>query len=469
MNRGVQHRLAITFGLFAVTIFSVGGFLFYEQTRRAMEEELGAKLLAVGSIVAADVSEQQRLILAASGIGSRTSRALSTRLAEVRAATGLHQLYVFDANGTALADAELREPSYTYPELEFEREALRGVFTGSPIVGHLFTGIEGNIYKSAYVPLGAGEQVPAALAVVGSATFLDSISRMRKAIIAVSAVGIVASILLSVLMARTIVNPIRRLVSSADRIREGDLETSVPDVGQDEVGYLGQTLERMREAVLARERSLRAMLGGVAHEIRNPLGGIELFAGLLKRKTSGDVQATEQVDRILHEVRHLDGIIKDFLEYARPSDPDRQAVSVADTMREIEAVLHTELTARKATLDHACGEVVVHADPSQFRQVLINLVLNAVQAQREGGWVRVTAEENGSRATVRIEDGGPGIPEEVRERVLEPFFTTRQQGSGLGLTIASGLVTRNGGTMKILDGAEGGAIIHTEWDSGGTS
>jgi len=468
----VQHRLTLAFGLFALAVFGIGGFLFYERTRTTMEAELGEKLLSTGSVVLATIPDTQRRVLVATRGDSRIARGIQRQLGLYRDTARLHRLYIFDTGHGVLADADEREPGTVVTDLGFEEEALTGVFAGDEVVGHLFTGRDGRAYKAAYLPVPADGRVDAALAVVGSAAVLESIARMRTGILLAAGVGLVAAILLSVLLARTIVAPIRRLVASADRIGAGDLETPVARVGHDEIGYLGTTLERMREAVLARERSLRAMLGGVAHEIRNPLGGIELFAGLLRRKVEDDPKSVESVDRILHEVHHLNGIITDFLEYARPVEPDRVPVRVGDVLVEVTDLVLGEGRAVGVELESSRVDAPVLADRAQLRQVLLNLIQNAIQAQADsGGRVRVSAETAGDVVAIHVDDAGPGIPEEIRERVFEPFFTTKQQGSGLGLALARQLTERNGGLLELGRSTDlGGARVTLRWPAptGGT-
>jgi signal transduction histidine kinase len=457
----IQTRLLVVFGIYAATVFGFGGALFYERARATMEAELGEKLLAVGGAVGANIHRDQRRMLVARP-GGHVATSVNQMLALTRLGAGLHQLYVFDRDGSVLADADVRDAETVNADLGFQRGAIERVFAGQPIVGHLFTGRDGRIYKPAYLPLPVDGRVDAGLAVVGSASVLDSIHRLRQGILIASVIGVVVSILTSALLARSIVAPVRSLVSAADRIRSGDLETPVPAVGRDEVGYLGQTLERMRHAVLARERSLRAMLGGVAHEIRNPIGGIELFAGLLRRQVRDD-KANESIDRIVHEVRHLDHIVTDFLEYARPVEPRRETFRVQDVAEEVGDVLGGVIRSGRIRYDVTCGDVQLSADPAQFRRVLLNLVQNAVQAQAQGGLVRVHAAANGDGTVVRVEDEGPGIAEELRDRVFEPFFTTRQQGSGLGLSIARDLVERNGGSLSIESRSPSGVAVVMVW------
>ncbi len=466
---GVQRRLLVALSVYALAVLGFGGVLFYERARVHLETELGAKLIAVGSVVTAGISEDQRQVLVSlRGRGGRTSKAIGQELARFRDASGLFRLYVFHRDGTALADADEREPGTTYPELQFELDALDEVFSGRESVSHLFTGRDGQVYKAAYLPLPVAGETEAALAVVGSATFLDTISTFRSALILAAVLGLIGSVVLSLVLARTIVSPIRRLVAAADRIRAGDLETPVPSMKGDEIGYLARTLERMRAAVLARERSLRAMLGGVAHEIRNPLGGIELFAGLLERRVADDEKAAESVDRILHEVHHLESIIKDFLDYARPVDPNLEVFAVADVAHEVGEVLGAKIAEAGVTYEVDCAGVSVLADRAQFRQILSNLVQNAVQAlEGDQGHRRVVVDgsTDADTTTVSVNDNGPGIDPAIRERVFEPFFTTRQQGSGLGLSIARDLVERNGGALEIRSRPGRGTSIVMTWSA----
>jgi signal transduction histidine kinase len=116
----------------------------------------------------------------------------------------------------------------------------------------------------------------------------------------------------------------------------------------------------------------------------------------------------------------------------------------------------------------APDDSLVHADRAHFRQVLLNVVQNAIQAHEggAGGSVHVTTSRGGKWVDVRVSDDGPGIPADIRDRVFEPFFTTRQQGSGLGLSIARELTERNGGELSVEDGPSGGTVVAMRWPAG---
>jgi signal transduction histidine kinase len=136
---------------------------------------------------------------------------------------------------------------------------------------------------------------------------------------------------------------------------------------------------------------------------------------------------------------------------------------VATVARAVDEVLEGTVRDSGVRPRFDCADAHIDADPDQFRQVLINLVQNAMQAQDGDGSVRVVARSVGDMVEVVVEDEGPGIPESLRERVFEPFYTTRQQGSGLGLSIARELTERNGGSLDIVSRDPRGTAIVMRW------
>lgn len=220
-------------------------------------------------------------------------------------------------------------------------------------------------------------------------------------------------------------------------------------------GELAEANERLR-----RSRSLAAlgeMAAGIAHEIRNPLGAIALNAEMLASDVAGNPAACASVEKILRAARRLDRIVGDVLSFAR----DTRINAVSTTAREIlelaasdcEALLEREEVDLRIDID---GDCRLEADGPLVAQAVANLIRNAVQAMqglplRE---VTLSAREarlrtpDGSRrgfVVLAVEDTGPGIPAEARERIFNPFFTTREEGTGLGLAIVHRIVDAHGG------------------------
>jgi signal transduction histidine kinase len=223
--------------------------------------------------------------------------------------------------------------------------------------------------------------------------------------------------------------------------------------------------------------SLGELSAGVAHEIRNPLAGIATSAQILRRRVESGDPRGQFVDLILEEVARLDHIVEGLLQFARPAAPQLQRQSVLPALDKALTLVH-ELAVRHDVLLHverAADLPPIFVDHDQLLQVLLNVLMNALQALTQGGEIRVsvraTSKRNparsrlGRRATdqlepsdespllpvveIRVQDNGPGIPAADLARVFDPFYTTRAQGTGLGLSICQSIVREHGGTITI--------------------
>jgi len=261
-------------------------------------------------------------------------------------------------------------------------------------------------------------------------------------------------------VARGLTRPLGQLVRWARRLGEGDLSLPVPASGRDEIGFLGRTLEQMRRTLEARDREQRAMVAGVAHEIRNPLGGIRLYAELLESDAELGPAAREKLRKILRELEHLGSIVDEFLLFARPAAPSPQPVDAGVLATELLEWLQPQAERAQVRLEcavEAGGPVRVRADPTQLRQILHNLVVNAIDASPAGGVVRVRLEPLTRGVRLAVEDDGPGIDAAQRERLFEPFYTTKPSGAGLGLPIVRRLALLNGAQVELERASSGGA------------
>ena len=237
------------------------------------------------------------------------------------------------------------------------------------------------------------------------------------------------------------------------------------------------------QAEMSRQERLAA-LGGMAavlaHEIRNPLGGIKGVAQFLKERRPGAEDQAEMMQAIVVEATRLERLVNDLLTYARPRPPDRHPTDLAITLHEAMAFTQpaAEAAVVKVRLDADEPTPCVVADPEQMKQLIVNLVLNAVQAMPKGGVLTVTARRRkpgfggesrmpASAAPTRadggveigVEDTGPGIPEADVERIFEPFYTTRAKGTGLGLAICRQIAEAHGGSIRVArTGPEGTRI-----------
>ena len=191
----------------------------------------------------------------------------------------------------------------------------------------------------------------------------------------------------------------------------------------------------------------------VAHEVRNPLAALKGSLQVLASRLPADLPGREIITPMLARIDALNQTVKDILTYSKPSPPKLQRVAVDRLIPEIVATARAAVPAARIEV---IGEpVVVRADPEMMRAVLLNLLLNACHAGGTAG-VELRTTVSAGWCTVEILDRGPGLPAEVRQHLFEPFVTTRQGGTGLGLPIANRLTVQQGGTLTIEDRAGGG-------------
>lgn len=216
----------------------------------------------------------------------------------------------------------------------------------------------------------------------------------------------------------------------------------------DDLSVLRDMEARMREA--DRLATLGRMAANIAHEIRNPLasltGAIEVLAGSV---STGEVR--ERLAHIvLKESGRLNGIIREFLEYARPVPLTRASVNVAESLDEILVLVEHRAAPGTLKIVREFAPVLVwDVDPQQFRQAIWNLCVNAVEAMAEGGELRVAAAVHADRLEVRVTDNGEGLAAADLGHVFEPFFSTKPAGSGLGLALVHRIVHDHGGEIDV--------------------
>jgi len=218
-------------------------------------------------------------------------------------------------------------------------------------------------------------------------------------------------------------------------------------------------LDKARDQLVAQTRlaTIGQISASIAHDLRNPLGTMRNAVYYLRRRlTGGKPQIGEYLDIIDQETTTADSIIANLMSMIRSGEPAKQTVDLGRIVHEVldRAGLPEGVRCR-TSLDP--DPFTVRADAGQLRQVITNLVRNAVQALDRRGEILVTATRSLDHDTIVLQDDGPGIPPNLRERVFEPLFTTRSKGTGLGLTICRQIIERHGGTIEVVDHTGRGA------------
>jgi two-component system, NtrC family, sensor histidine kinase PilS len=211
----------------------------------------------------------------------------------------------------------------------------------------------------------------------------------------------------------------------------------------------------------------------VAHEIRNPLASISGSIELLRSSPRTGEDDRQLMDIVLREVDRLNGLLGELLDYARPHEPSTMVVEVAALVAETLRVFSQDRSQAGASVRLVRGpgadRALIDADPARIRQLLWNLLRNAVEAMPDGGEVTVTVEARGAAVEIVVIDRGVGIAAEDLERVFEPFFTRKSHGTGLGLAIVQRVVSEHGGGIAVTSRPGEGTRVAVTLPAAGTA
>ena len=231
---------------------------------------------------------------------------------------------------------------------------------------------------------------------------------------------------------------------------------------REEVRRLTDELEVKNRALARKDRlaDMGQVASHVAHEVRNSLVPVTLYLSLLRRRISEDSGSLDMLDKIEAGFTALNMAVNDLLHFTSQRDPAFMCFVLPELVEEVRCLLAPQLAAQgiETSIDVPAGQVIC-ADREMIRRVVLNLVLNALDAMPDGGSLVITSALGRWGVELEIADSGPGLSEEAQQRIFEPFFTTKQGGTGLGLAIVYQIAQAHGGAVTTVNCPEGGAAF----------
>lgn len=435
--------------LLACLPVAFGGFWL---SRRELEDELAHRLIGLAQSYAAhlelthDAGRLERL----QADSVATHGRLKAEMESFRDATRLGRLRVVDTELRVLVDSNSGDTLIPAFDLAPERlEIDQVLLAGTATTSLRFEAEDGSIMQRGFASLQSDGKVIGAVVAEGSASFFD---RMREFAVLISVYLLVTMLTVAWLTYRfshRLTKPLGRLLGVTKRLEEGALQTTVPPLGNNEVGDLARAIERMRAALAARDAQTQMLLAGIAHEVRNPLSGMELFVGLLEEELRGDTVAHEKVERVRRELDYLKRVVEEFLAYSRDVRASTVRFPGRALLLEVSESCSCAAQAAGVRLAVTPVQMDLTADREMLRGAVVNVVLNAIQASPPGSIVRLELDPEGSSRAVEVIDSGRGMSPEVLARAKQPFFTTREKGTGLGLALAQKVAERHGGRLVV--------------------
>jgi nitrogen fixation/metabolism regulation signal transduction histidine kinase len=282
---------------------------------------------------------------------------------------------------------------------------------------------------------------------------------------------LVAAVVMGLLLSRSVTRRVANLVKATRQAAKGDLNARVSVRSRDEIGSLSESFNRMMDEIqrgrdrivyLEKISSWQEIARRLAHEIKNPLTPIQLAVQELHRSYRGDdpqflSKLNDSVEIVEEEVGTLRRMVETFSEFAKM--PAVQAVPVELNAFVTEFIKHSPHISSRVEFKPGPHLVGVRLDKDMMRRVLTNLVANGLEACEPDGIVYLEVERGDGWGTLRVIDQGVGLSKEDRDRIFQPYFTTKQDGTGLGLAIVKKIVLQHGGEISVEDGEDSGTIF----------
>jgi two-component system NtrC family sensor kinase len=302
----------------------------------------------------------------------------------------------------------------------------------------------------------------------------------RNGVIAVAAGGaFVVCIAVIMVLAVQVRRPMLELQDKIARVQLGDMDVAVSFSDRhDEIGDLGrdfndmvaqlkasrEEIQRLHQTQMSRAEhfaTLGELAAGLAHEIRNPLAGIAGVLDIVSRDLPADSVARDVIHDAKQEAIQINRILTELLDTARPKPPQLRVTDIAGTAEHAVLFARQQAVTKRINIEFAIKDALppVEHDPNQINQVLLNLLLNAIQSMDKPGTIRVTLERDEDVAVISVSDEGKGIAAENLSHIFRPFFTTKGHGTGLGLSLARRMVESHGGSIAVSSEVGSGTLF----------
>jgi len=428
----------LTIGLFIATlvVFNGGSWVFLQLVRESKERDLGQRLLAIGTTASVVIGNENLTLPEATVIENYkelpTYQYLLRLLRAIRVKNDLLNIIVLDAQGRVLADARQKlAVGKAHPTIEIDEVELRQAKHGEPATTPYYH-LQEMPHKRAYVPVIAPDgTLLYILRLEASRDYFAELDLLKRYVYWIDGIGSLLLGFIALIFHRIV----RRLIRAEETVSRTE-----------------------------RLQALGTMAASLAHEIRNPLGIIRASAEEVKTELmKSDPESLSLLDDIIAECDRINHEITLFLQWApsaRPTLPSHrkeaevQVTSLVDSIRELEKTILNIAERRGVNVEFELTDekFKTKIEPIGLKQALLNLIMNAIEASEKGGVVRVRVMRNRKktdRANIEIIDYGVGMTRRQLRRALDPFFTTKPKGTGLGLTIASHTIELAGGIMDI--------------------
>jgi signal transduction histidine kinase len=367
----------------------------------------------------------------------------------------LNEVFIFDTSGTVLVESSKGNAAAAYL---INQQLLKSLPVSQTLLSVPFKAKDGRWYLWGFHRLNKGYY----LGLQESVQRLAEIDYLTRLFWTIGLAGVLITILTGWFLARNLAAPIEQLADFSLDIGKGNFNSDIPEKIYGELAVLKDSLIKMRADLQKQQEEKENILAQIAHELRNPLGGIELLASLIKEKPEAEEKNTEYLEKMLSEIQFMKGQLNAFLEYSRPVPASTEDVNLEDLAHELENSFSEKLKRKAISLYSNLNIETVKFDKAHLKQVLVNLLENSINIIEKDGYIEILADSQNQRYFICITDNGPGVPEENLENIFKPFFSGRKNGTGLGLSICRKLCEENNAEINAVNNDGQGCTFRIE-------
>lgn len=432
---GIQTQVSLLFSLLTIILVAATARLAYVSARQIYLGQLQEQIDLQGAVAADNLDV--RFLAFLTGDSSAADRHYQKHLKEECTRLGVSSLFLFDSSGTTLEALNRPEASAA---VALNLKELQTLDTGKAFTSLPFKAGDGKWYLWHFRRLSSGYF----LGMQVQGRYLEDLEQLSWAFLRIGIIGLLLVLVAAWLIGRRIAQPVNKLVQFSGRIGRGDLKADAPDGVYGELARLQKALTNMQTNLAAHQQEKERILAQIAHELRNPLGGISLLAGLIREAPQATEQNEAYAERILAETEGLKSQIGAYLNFSKPVEVRPEEVQLETLFTELQELFTTSCAKRQIKLQFNAEHPTFRFDRGHLKQVLSNLIENSLRFTPEQGNIEVVANNH----SIKVRDDGKGIAPEQLDHIFEPFYSASEDGVGLGLAICRKLCIENDCTLK---------------------
>jgi signal transduction histidine kinase len=450
-----KYRIILTFSVVTALVVIVLSQISYSFIKKLYLTQISENLQKNVRLVNAQIDSTQ-LDLVKFGIITKSTNNYFHKFFNKRELKNFFsEIFIFDKNLKIIIHSNKFdligkvEPRLYLNQKEIIDLKENKIFTSLP-----FKGNDGNWYLWGFKRLSENYW----LAVKDNANNFNSLESLSNLFWYFGICGILISILIGIFIAKSLTSPISKLVNFSEEIGKGNLNVEIPKNVNGELEVLSNAMNLMKENIKDNNKEKEKILAQIAHEIRNPLGGIELLTNLIN-ESDDENKKNEYTHRILGEIGGLKELITSYLNYSKPAPAFSEKIKLTELISETLDVFKKEFEELNISVDVKVENEEMVFDKSQLRNILLNLISNSIESIKKNGQILIkTFLENG-KDFISISDNGIGIENKNMNKIFEPFFTTKSNGTGLGLATCKKYCEENDAQISVKSLKQGISFI----------